>query len=229
MLAAFWRSGIEPFRATDEGVATLKKTKQLIGGAGDADAHTFADEAGGMVDFAEPEFFVCAEINAIVAAIDLQRLREASRTAREIQKLGGFTMALHDFDSFKRLERANQNGRGGFGRLANDIEHKVRAVVEENVNVAGSKIHGFDARGGPAEMMPGGIARRIRFGLNDAAADAAGGKFVHHDFADEEAREFDGVLGKFGAVNPANGSLSSFLVRRRLGGHFQADSIGRIF
>lgn len=202
---------IEPLGAADEGIPALKKTKQLIGGARDADAHAFAEATGGMADFTEPEFFICAEINAIVATIDLQCLCQAPRAAREIQELGGFAMALHDFDSFERLERANQDGGGDLGRFAHDVEHEVGAIVKENVDVAGSKIHGFDARRGAAEVMPGGIARRISLGFDDPAADAARGKFVHDDFADEEAREFDSVLGKLRASDPPNGGFRKFL------------------
>src|SRR5690348_12394804 len=126
----------EAFGATDEGVAAFEKAEQFVGGTGDADAHAFADGAGRMIDFAEPEFFVFAEIHAVVAAIDLQRLREAAGTASEVQKRGGLATALHDCDSFERFERANQNSRRGFGRLADDVEHEVRAVVEENVDVS---------------------------------------------------------------------------------------------
>ena len=204
---ASWRWAIKPFGAADEGVAALEKTEQLVGGACDANAHAFADGADAMVDFAEPEIFIFAEIDAIVAAIDLQSLREATRPAGETEKLGGFAMALHDCDAFERLERANEDGGGDFGRLADDIEHEMRAVVEENINVAGSEIHGFDARRGPAEMMTGGIARRIRFGFDDAAADASGRQVVHYDFADEETRKFDGVHGKLGAADAANGEF----------------------
>lgn len=234
MLAAFWCCVIKTLGAADEGIAALEKTKQLVGGASDADANAFGDGTHGIVDFAEPEFFICAEIDAIVAAIDLQRLSQSPRTAREIQELGGFAMALHDFDSFERLKRAYQNGRGRFGRLTYDVEHEVCAVVEENIDVAGTAIHGFDARCGAAEMMTGGIAWRIPFGLDDPAANAADGKFVHYDFANKEAREFDSVLGKLGAANAANGDFRRFLEGGRFQGsarrgHFQADSAGRIF
>src|SRR5579859_5460316 len=104
----------EAFGATDEGVAAFEKAEQFAGGAGDADAHAFADGSRRMIDFAEPEFFVFAEIHAVVASIDLQGLREAAGTAREIEERGGFAMALHDLNSFERLESANQNGGGGF-------------------------------------------------------------------------------------------------------------------
>src|SRR5438067_13891395 len=39
-----------------------------------------------------------------MAAIDLQRLREAARPAREIEEFGAFAMALHDFDALEPLE-----------------------------------------------------------------------------------------------------------------------------
>src|SRR5262249_11544059 len=99
VLAASWRCVIKTLGAADKGIAALEKTKQLIGGASDADANAFGDGTHGIVDFAEPEFFIRAEIDAVVAAIDLQRLCQAPRTARKMQELGGFAMALHDFDS----------------------------------------------------------------------------------------------------------------------------------
>lgn len=193
--------------AAHEGIAAFEETEQLVRGAGDADAHAFADAADGMVDFAEPECFIGAEVDAVMAAVDLQSLREAPRAAREIEKPRGFAMTLHDFDAFERFERANQNGGGGFGGLAHDIEHEVVAVIEKNVDVAGSKIHGTDARRWPAKVMPGRIARRISFGLDDAAADAPLRQFVDDDFADKETRERNGIFGKLGAANAANGSF----------------------
>lgn len=182
--------------AADERIAAFKKAKQLVGGAGDADAHAFADEARGAVDLAEPKFFVGAEIDTIMAAIDLQSLRKTPRAAREIQKLSGFAMALHDFDAFERLEGANQNGGGGSSGLAHHVEHKVIAIIEENVDVPGSEIHRADAWRRAAEMMSGRVARRIRFGFDDAAADASRRQIVHDDFADQETSELDGIFGK---------------------------------
>lgn len=206
-----WQRMKEAFGATDEGVAAFEKAEQLVGGTGDADAHAFAEGARRMADFAEPESFVFAEIHAVVAATDLQSLRKAAWTAREVQEHGGFAMALHHFNSSDGFESANQNGGGSPGRFADDVEHEVRAVVEENVDVAGSEIHGLDARRGAAKMMTRGIARRIGFGLDDAAADAPGREFVHDDFADEETRELDGVRRKLGTANPANGEFRRLL------------------
>src|SRR5579864_1027706 len=98
--AALWRRMKEALGAADERIATLEEAKQLVGSAGDADAYTLGDGTRWMIDLAKPKFFVCAEIDAIMAAVDLQSLREAPRAAREIQKLGGFAMPLHDFDAF---------------------------------------------------------------------------------------------------------------------------------
>src|SRR5215472_9483611 len=165
-----------------------------------------------MIDFTKPKFFICAEIGAVVAAVDLQRLREASRAAREIAEFRGFAMALHDFDTIERLERANENGGGGFGRFTHDVEHEVVAVIEENVDMAGREVHRADARSGPAKMVPSRIARRIRLGLNDAATDTADREIVHDHFANQEARELNGVFREFGAPNPANRDLWVLLV-----------------
>jgi hypothetical protein len=54
-------------------------------------------------------------------------------------------------------------------------------------------------------MVASGIAWRIRFGFDDAAAQAPGRKIVDHEFADEEARESDSFLRKFRAAQAADG------------------------
>jgi hypothetical protein len=61
-------------------------------------------------------------------------------------------------------------------------------------------------------MVTGGIAWRIRFGFHDAAAKPSGGKIVDDNFADEEARESDGVLRKFRAVEAADGEFCAGFV-----------------
>jgi hypothetical protein len=53
-------------------------------------------------------------------------------------------------------------------------------------------------------MVTGGIARRIGFGFHDAAAKPSGGEIVDDYFADEEARESNGVLRKFRTAEAAN-------------------------
>src|SRR5438132_1338144 len=123
-LRLLWRRLKQPPGAAHEGIAALKKAKQFVGRARDADAHALADAAHGVVDRAKPEFFVRAEIDSVVAAIDLQGFCETPRPAREVQELRGFAMPLHDFDSFKRLERANQNSCGGFGRSLTTLSMK---------------------------------------------------------------------------------------------------------
>ena len=109
-------------------------------------------------------------------------------------------MALHQFDSIERFESANEDRRGRSGGLARNVEHEVRAIVEKDICMALREIHGANARCGAAEMVPGRIARRIGFGFDDAAAKASSGEIVDDNFADEEARERDGVLRKFRAA-----------------------------
>jgi hypothetical protein len=62
----------------------------------------------------------------------------------------------------------------------------VRAVVEENVCVAGCEIHGSNTRRGPAEMVPRGIAGGISFRFDDSAAETSAGKVVDDYFADQK-------------------------------------------
>lgn len=190
--------------AADERIAAFVEAERKVGGAGDADANGLADGGGWAFYGAEPERAGSAEIQAIVAAVDLESGGEASRAAGEVEKASGVAMTLHEFDAIERFESADENGGGGAGRFADDVEHEVGAVVEEDVGVALGEIHGADARRGAAEMMAGGIAGRIGFGFDDAAAEASGGEIVDDDFADEEAGESDGARGKFGTMETAD-------------------------
>src|SRR5882672_12350821 len=95
-------------------------------------------------------------------------------------------MTLHQFDAIERLKSANEDRRGGAGGLADDVEHEVRAVVEKNIRVTGSEIHGANARRGSAKMVTRGITGGIGFRLDDAAAESSSGEIVDDYFADEE-------------------------------------------
>jgi hypothetical protein len=54
-------------------------------------------------------------------------------------------------------------------------------------------------------VVRGGITLGVRFGFNDAAAEAKAGEFTHDNFADEKAREGDGIRGQFRAAEAADG------------------------
>jgi hypothetical protein len=190
--------------AADKRIVPFVKAKKLIGGPGDADADRLADGAGGAIADAEPEWSGGAEIEAVVPAIDLQRRGKTPGAAREIEEPGRFAVALHEFDALERFERADQDRRGNPGRLAHDVQHEVRSVIEKNVGVPGMKIHGTNARSRTTVVMAGGIAWWIGFGFDDSSAQAAGRKIVNDDFADEKVREFNRVVREFAAAETAD-------------------------
>ena len=138
-----------------------------------------------------------------MTAINPKSGGKTSGAAREVEQASGAAMVLHKLDAIERFEGANENGGGGSGRLTHDIEHEVGAVIEKNIDVALSEIHGADARSRAAEVVAGGITGRIGFGFDDAATEASGGEIVDDDFADEESREGDGARRKFGALHGA--------------------------
>ena len=142
-----------------------------------------------------------------MAAVDSKGGCEATRAASQIQKASGVAMLLHELDSIERFYSTNENGGGYSGGFADDVEHEVRAVIEENVGVALREIHGANARRGSAEMVTGGVTGRISFGFDDAATDAPGGKIVDNHFPDEEAGESYGGLWELRAAEAADGKL----------------------
>jgi len=176
----------------------------LIGGVSDTYADRFSNRPDGMVAFAEPKRALGAEVKTVVTAVDLKRGGKAARTAGEIKKPSGLAVLAHDLEAIEWFERSDEYGRGDSGRLAHDIEHKVRAVVEKNVGMARRKIHRTNARSRAAEMMSGGIAGRIGFRFHDAAAEAAGGEIADDNLSDKEASELDGISRKFSAKEAAD-------------------------
>jgi hypothetical protein len=206
------------FWTANERIAALVKPEKLVGGPGNADADGFSDWSRGTAGFAKPEGTMDAKVEAVVTAIDLKSGGEASGAAREIKKLTGFAVALHEFNAIEGFERADEDGRSDSGRFANDVQHEVRAVIEKNIGMAGLEIHRTNARSRAAKMMPGGIARWISFRLHDAAAQATRGKIVDNHFSDEEASQLDGVRRKFGPAEAVDcefrrGGFQSFASR----------------
>jgi hypothetical protein len=150
-----------------------------------------------MRAYAEPQSTGSTEVQAVVPMIDSKGCSETAGAASKIENASGLAMALHEFDAFERFERANEYRRGGSGSFTHHIEHEMSSVVEENVGVAGSKIHGANARRGAAEVMTGRITGRIGFCFDDAAAEASGRELANHNFPDEEAGQGNCVDRKF--------------------------------
>src|SRR6267154_4381726 len=71
----------EAIGAADEGIATLVKAKESIGGASNTDADRAFDGANRMTGFAQPERARGTKVEAIVAAIDFKGRGEASGPA----------------------------------------------------------------------------------------------------------------------------------------------------
>src|SRR5712691_2493322 len=194
------RGAEETLRAADKGIAALIEAKKLVGGTGEPDADGFADGPNRMVRGGKPKGTGSAEVEPVVAAIDLQGRGETTGATGEIEKANCPAMALHEFDAFQRFESADENRGRGSRRLADHVQHEMRTVVEEDIDVPRSEIHGANPRRRATEVMAGGIPRWIRFGFDDASAEAASRKVMDYNFADEEARERDGVMRKFGSM-----------------------------
>src|SRR5882762_2792335 len=74
-----------------------------------------------MAGFAQPERAGSAEVEAVVATVDLKSGSEAPGAAGEIEEPGGLAMALHELDAFERFEGTDEDCGGDSGRLAGRI------------------------------------------------------------------------------------------------------------
>jgi hypothetical protein len=215
---AFVRDGRgmeEALGTADERIAAFIKAEEAVGGAGDTDSKGFANATSRMVGYAKPKRAGPAEVEAIVAAVDLQGGGEAPGAACKVEQASGFAVALHNFDTFQRFERADEDCRSGSRGFTDHIQHEVRTVIEKNVDVTLMEIHGADARSGSAKMMAGRVAGWIGFCFDDAAADASLREIVNDNFSNKEPGELDGVVRKFGTAQAPD---VEFRMRRFRGG-----------
>jgi hypothetical protein len=190
--------------AANERISAFIEAEGLIGGASNADSNGFTDRPGGALRRAEPECTASAKVEAVVSTVDLKGGGKTAGASRKIENPCGFAVLLHECDAIERFKGADENGCGGADGLTDDVQHEVRAVVEENVGVTGGQIHRAYARRRPTEMMARRIPGRIRFRFHDAAAHAPGGQIMDDHFADEEAREGNSVGRKFRAAKTAD-------------------------
>lgn len=84
----------------------------------------------------QPNWPARKEVETIQASVDSQRRRKPPRAACEIEKLLTLSMALHEFDPFKWLERANKHTAANASSFAGNIQHKVHAVIEIDIHMA---------------------------------------------------------------------------------------------
>jgi hypothetical protein len=146
---------------------------------------------------AEPEGAWDAKIKAVVAAIDPQCRGEPSRATREVAELCRLAMKLHGGDAVEWFEGTNQDAASHVSSFAAHIEHEVIPVGEIDVAVAVAEEERAIAPGRASVVVAGWIAGGIGLGLDDAAAEAARGKVVDNDLADEETSELDRIRGQF--------------------------------
>ena len=208
--------GQKVLRAAHEQVATLVKAKRKFGRAGDADSNGLADGLDGQVCHAEPERSRGTKVDAVEAAVDAKGGGEAAGATGQVKEVRCFAMALHLSDAFKRLHSAYENGGSRALRFADDVQHEMRAIVEENISMAGSKVHRTDSRRWTAEVVTRGIAGRVGFHLDDAPAETSRGKIVHNNFANQEARELGSCFRKFITFQTAQREFFDGTVHRKL-------------
>jgi hypothetical protein len=226
------RLGAEPGGSADEGIAPFVETQESVGGVSNADAFACADEQGSRLrkrlrsarrprlrlghESAEPEGSRGAQVEAVEPAVDLKSGSETARAACQLEEARGFSVKLHLLEAFERFERADEDAASDVREFRGDIEHEMIAVGEVHVSVATAEKHRTIARCGTSIVVGRGIARGIRFGLDDAAGEPAVGEFADYDFADEEACERHGAGGKLRAPEAANPGAGSVVIHRHL-------------
>jgi hypothetical protein len=129
---------------------------------------------------------------------------EAPGTSRKIEEPIGLPISFHLGNTFDGFQSPDQDAAANAGNFGTDVEHEMIAIGKIDVGVAAAQKHRLIARGRPAKVMSGGIARRVGFGFHDAPSHAAGGKLANNDLADQESSQSDGSGREFPATKSAN-------------------------
>jgi hypothetical protein len=164
----------------------------------------------GWNQFAQPERPARKKIKSIEASVDPQRRGKPSRATCEIEQHGAFPEALHQLDSFKRFQRADQYSSANASLFAGNIQHKVHAVVEIDVHMPMPQKKRAVAGCRAAKMMSCGIAWRVTLRLHDASTEPSLGQLAHHNFSNEKPRKLQRVAGKFFSSEAAKFEMRGF-------------------
>src|ERR1700730_590321 len=155
-------------------------------------------------DSTEPQRPPAAEIDSIVAAIDLKGRRQPPRATSQIQNLGTIAMLFHQLNSLQRLNRSNQYTARRPRRFAADIQHEMRSVIEEYIGVPRRKVHRLNTWGRATKMMACGIVWWVGFRFDDTPAHTAVRKFMHDGFPYEESGQCNRIAWQFRSSQAAN-------------------------
>jgi len=129
------------------------------------------------------------------------------RPAGQAQHVVTIAMFFHQLNAFQWFDRANQNPARGTRRLGAYIQHKMRAIIKKYVRMPGFQIHRADPWSRPAKMMPGRIARRVRFRFHDAPTHSPRRQFVYHHFSNQKPRQLNRIAGQFRPPQPPDHAL----------------------
>jgi hypothetical protein len=114
----------QTLRAAYERAAAFVEPIRTMNVAGDADPDADADFARAPNRVSKPQFTGRAQIHPVIPFVDLHGLREAPRSAREIEQASRAATPLHEADALQRFDRANQDPRAHARFFARDVHHE---------------------------------------------------------------------------------------------------------
>jgi hypothetical protein len=145
---------------------------------------------------------------------DLHGFGKSTGPSGQIEQTRSAAGALHEIDSFQRLERAQKYSRPNASHLACDVQHERRPIREINVSVTPPEKHRAMARRLRAEGVIRRIANGICFRFDDPSAKPPRGNIVHHHFADQKTSQPDRIHRKLGAAETPEPTRNKRIARR---------------
>src|SRR4029077_4271375 len=197
-----WIGNEQPLRPADERIPAFVEAKGLVGRTSDADANCARNthvcfgsltSGFGKHQHAKPERPPRKKVETIQTSVDPERCGKPPWPAREFEKLRAISMPLHHLDAFQRFQRANQHPSANAGTFAGNVQHKVHAVIEKNVDVTVAQKKCAVARRRTPKVVSRGIAGWVAFRLYDSATEPALWQIVHHDLSNQKPRQFQRV------------------------------------
>ena len=225
---------VEASWPTNKRAVALVEAQVLVGGLSNADADADAEGAvcgarggaitgGGRLERPQPQGAWSAEVEAVQAAVDFQRLGKPAWATCQVAYPQDIPATLHMFHAFQGLKSTDENTAARAREFGGDIQHEVIAIAEVDIGVAAAQEHRPIAGRLAAKMVRCRVLWGISLGLHDAPTESCCWQFSDDNLAHKKLRQRDGIGGEFSPAEEADSKFDRFCgAHGRLGGRNEA-------
>jgi hypothetical protein len=191
-------------RPTNKLTPPLIKPQQPVRLLIDPNPHADADSPCRPDSSPEPQHATANQIHSVQPPIHLKRLRQPSRSPRQILQADGRAVPLHSRYAFNRLNRAQQNSFSNPLPLPGNIQHEMIAVTEIHIRMPALQKQRPIPRRQSAKSVRRSVAGHVRFRFDDPPRQAPAWQIVHQRLANQKSRQLHRLYRQLVALQSPN-------------------------